>query len=153
MPSWENTPSTERPCACCEKPFLAKQASAKYCSEPCRNRARGPRDYDPVKAKRWREARLSVPGYRAQVNARANERATALRRWLDEYKVRVGCVDCGYNTSPIPLDFDHIGELKNRNVSASKSVAQAEAEIALCEVRCSNCHRIKTAERRHSAAS
>ncbi len=86
------------------------------------------------------------------MNAQANERATALRRWLDEYKVSVGCADCGYRANPVALDFDHVGDTKTRNVCASKSMAQARAEIELCEVRCANCHRVKTHERRHSSA-
>jgi len=106
-----------------------------------------------VKAKDRRTARLARPGYREAVNAQANARATSIRRWLDDHKVSAGCVDCGYNASPIPLDFDHVGDVKNLNVCNSKSIAQAQAEIALCEVRCSNCHRIKTHERRHSTAS
>jgi hypothetical protein len=41
---------------------------------------------------------------------------------------------------------DRNGE-KLLNVSAAKSIAQARAEIEKCEVRCANCHRIKTWER------
>lgn len=137
----------------CQKAFEAKRPSARYCSETCRNRSRPRRTYDSAQAKAWREARLAEPGHRERLNAQANSRATAIRRWLDEYKVKVGCIDCGYNAHPVALDFDHVGDLKHRNVCNSKSIAQAQAEIELCEVRCSNCHRIKTQERRHSTAS
>ena len=152
MPPWESVAIAERKCVACGAVFTSKRDSARYCSNPCRNRSRSPRQYDPQRAKSWRESRLARPGYREDVNAKANTRATALRRWIDDYKARVGCVDCGFS-NPVALDFDHAGDLKTRNVSACKSIAQAEAEIALCEVRCSNCHRIKTHERRHASST
>jgi len=153
VPPWESVETTERVCASCGEKFAAKRANARYCSDRCRERARAPRPYDPEKSRAWREARLARPGYRERVNERDNARRTAVRRWLDAYKIRVGCVDCGYREHAIALDFDHIGDLKNRNVCNSRSIAQAQEEIALCEVRCANCHRIKTHERRYSAGS
>lgn len=62
-------------------------------------------------------------------------------------KMARGCVDCGFKDHPAALDFDHVRGVKLLNVSAAKSIAQADAEIAKCEVRCANCHRIKTWER------
>lgn len=64
------------------------------------------------------------------------------------------CVDCG-EKNPIVLDFDHLDpELKITEVSKlrynSYSLENIENEIKKCEVRCSNCHRIKTHERRKS---
>ena len=60
------------------------------------------------------------------------------------------CVDCGEH-DPSVLDFDHVGE-KRELVSALVARAahwpRIEAEIAQCEVRCCNCHRRATAERR-----
>lgn len=69
----------------------------------------------------------------------------------DGIKTEVGCVDCGYRTHPAALDFDHLpGIPKCFNISgaASRSWASVEAEIAKCEVVCSNCHRVRTANRR-----
>ena len=61
-----------------------------------------------------------------------------------------GCVDCG-ESDPRCLDFDHVRGKKLRSVSLMKtgySVKVLREEIAKCEVRCANCHRKRTAERR-----
>lgn len=70
-----------------------------------------------------------------------------------QVKAARGCVDCGYCDSPVALDFDHVTGKKVANVSSlvRRARAQVDAEIAKCEVRCANCHRIKTAERRCEA--
>jgi hypothetical protein len=69
----------------------------------------------------------------------------------DQLKTSVGCVDCGWKEWARGLDWDHVGP-KRRNVSqliaCGRPWEEIEAEIANCEVRCVNCHRIKTAERR-----
>jgi len=60
------------------------------------------------------------------------------------------CVDCG-NTDIRVLEFDHVRGKKSGNISKMLgegfSWQTIEAEIAKCEVRCANCHRIKTHER------
>ena len=58
------------------------------------------------------------------------------------------CTDCTEN-NPIVLDFDHKdGETKFKEVSIlvsqGYSIEAIENEIKKCEVRCANCHRIKT---------
>ncbi len=57
------------------------------------------------------------------------------------------CVDCGEGNLVV-LDFDHV-KSKRWNiaymVSCGFAWATIEAEIQRCEVRCANCHRIKTA--------
>ena len=63
------------------------------------------------------------------------------------------CVDCG-EVDPIVLDFDHVRGKKiddvSRLVANGYSWSAVEAEIAKCDVRCSNCHRRVTMERRRS---
>jgi len=59
------------------------------------------------------------------------------------------CVDCG-ETDPVVLEFDHRGE-KAFEVTAKLEQRKWEsvlAEMAKCDVRCANCHRRRTAERR-----
>ena len=70
---------------------------------------------------------------------------------IREIKMERGCLDCGYNSHPEALDFDHIGTDKIANVTAlcySSKWDKIETEIAKCEVVCANCHRIRTASRR-----
>lgn len=58
------------------------------------------------------------------------------------------CVDCG-ESDPVVLDFDHVVGEKVASVSKlfrSASKERIEAELAKCEVRCSNCHRKRTAK-------
>jgi formate-dependent nitrite reductase cytochrome c552 subunit len=61
--------------------------------------------------------------------------------------VRRECVDCG-ETNPLLIDFDHLWD-KRADVSymihAGFSWTRIEAEIDKCEVRCANCHALKTA--------
>lgn len=60
------------------------------------------------------------------------------------------CTDCGNRFPPECMDFDHITGVKVRCVSklvhfSNKAIAR---EIAKCELVCSNCHRIRTNNRR-----
>lgn len=60
-----------------------------------------------------------------------------------------GCVDCG-ERDPVVLEFDHVGA-KEARVAALIITATPERlkrEIAQCEVRCCNCHRLVTYLRR-----
>lgn len=58
------------------------------------------------------------------------------------------CVDCG-ETDPIVLEFDHVRGKKEYNVSELPNSPNLELlfkEIKKCDVRCSNCHKRKTAK-------
>jgi hypothetical protein len=73
------------------------------------------------------------------------------RQYVLDYLLSHPCVDCG-ETDHVVLDFDHVRGLKARGISVMVQLGYPletiKAEIARCEVRCANCHRIKTAERR-----
>jgi hypothetical protein len=87
--------------------------------------------------------------YDAKVRDKA--RAAEKKRALDEYKIKTGCADCGYNIHPAALEFDHLPEFeKSRNVATLmyNSWAKIWAEVAKCEVVCCNCHAIRTMNRR-----
>lgn len=76
---------------------------------------------------------------------------TLLVKYLQQHP----CVDCG-ETNPLVLEFDHI-KGKNFNISNhyknNLSWEAIEKEISRCEVRCANCHRIKSAiENKHLKA-
>jgi hypothetical protein len=58
------------------------------------------------------------------------------------------CVDCGED-DPVVLDFDHLRD-KEYNISQmvqnQRSLDAIQIEMNKCQVRCSNCHRRKTAK-------
>lgn len=65
------------------------------------------------------------------------------------YLQQNGCIDCG-EKNPICLDFDHVTGTKSYNISEmvsnSFSLKKIFQEIEKCVVRCSNCHRKRTAK-------
>lgn len=68
------------------------------------------------------------------------------RAFLNEQKNKP-CQDCGNRFDPCQMDFDHCkGEAKVKDVSRMFHWAQDKilAEIAKCELVCSNCHRDRT---------
>jgi hypothetical protein len=70
--------------------------------------------------------------------------------FIYNYLLSHPCIDCK-ESDPIVLDFDHQGnKFKNVTLMALQtySLEQLKDEISKCEVRCSNCHRRKTAKER-----
>lgn len=71
------------------------------------------------------------------------------RDFIENHFLTHPCVDCGFN-DPRALDFDHVRGEKEGNVSnmvcGGFSIKRIQAEIDKCEVRCANCHRIRTHE-------
>ena len=67
------------------------------------------------------------------------------------------CADCGLSFHPVAMDFDHVGSNKvfsvSRMVQRRISIKRILAETAKCELVCSNCHRIRTHNRRLSSSS
>jgi hypothetical protein len=70
-----------------------------------------------------------------------------IRKYLEENP----CVDCGFSNADA-LDFDHVRGKKRITVTIMGhkgwSIDVILAEIGKCEVRCSNCHRIRHAKER-----
>lgn len=67
---------------------------------------------------------------------------------LFEYLKTHPCVDCG-EKNPIVLEFDHITNEKTGSISYLLNWLKCSwptilEEIEKCEVRCANCHRVKT---------
>lgn len=75
---------------------------------------------------------------------------------ITNYLLANPCVDCGMKDVRT-LDFDHVRGVKIMNISQmlhrGVKMSTVFAEIAKCEVRCANCHRIKTSERREANKS
>lgn len=95
-----------------------------------------------------------TPYAKQQNCARSKRNSARFRVKIDAIKLERGCVDCGYNRYAEALDFDHLpGAEKTKNVALmwGFSWEKVLAEIAKCEVVCSNCHRHRTRIRAESA--
>lgn len=95
----------------------------------------------------WYEKNAAVQ--KAAVQARRSDRRTINNAIVAAAKDRP-CVDCGSRFPPEAMDFDHVGPAKRWNIGTAKtyvSEAELRAEIAVCEVVCANCHRVRTAAR------
>lgn len=70
------------------------------------------------------------------------------RNFIINYLLNHPCVDCG-NSDIRVLQFDHVQGDKHYNVGncLEHSTEGIQREIDKCEVRCGNCHKIKTDER------
>lgn len=80
----------------------------------------------------------------AQMSARRKENRRQVLAYLSTHP----CVDCGI-ADPVVLEFDHRDpRLKAAHVGVlmSKPWVRVRAEIDKCDVRCANCHRIRTAD-------
>lgn len=68
------------------------------------------------------------------------------RQFVRDHLSSNPCVDCGV-TDPRVLEFDHVSGEKRLAIShmiTGYSLDSIKREIEKCEVRCANCHRIKT---------
>ena len=92
---------------------------------------------------------------------RLDQEPATFRNWKQRRNVlfvygylrRSACVDCGL-AEPLVLEFDHIGAKRatvTRLAWDGYSIPTIMHEISQCEVRCCNCHRRRTAERRTEA--
>lgn len=72
---------------------------------------------------------------------------------IRQYLLEHPCVDCGCRDLRV-LEFDHVGEKVkdiSRMVRLCRTWDTIKAEIGQCEVRCANCHRLRTYERAGAA--
>lgn len=85
-----------------------------------------------------------------------NDPAKRNANFLREYRMTHPCVDCG-ESDWVVLEFDHVRGVKFKDVGLlsgrGASLAVIKEEIAKCDVRCANCHRRVTYNRRHSISS
>lgn len=87
----------------------------------------------------------------------ANVRETKKRmiaegqQYIWDYLLTHPCIDCG-QSNPVVLEFDHVRGKKRKAVGdlarQGYSIEAIQKEISKCEVRCANCHRIKTHKER-----
>jgi hypothetical protein len=78
------------------------------------------------------------------------------RKFVNSIKEQQQCCDCSGKFIACQLDFDHISENKERNVSklvnVGASLSKILKEIEKCDVVCANCHRLRTYKRLSPAA-
>lgn len=100
-------------------------------------------------AKRYYEANKEM--IKAKAKSRNILTRKRNRKYIYEVKSKSHCVDCG-ERNPIVLDFDHVRGDKTGAVAdmvnQSYCIESLRKEIEKCEVRCANCHRIVTHNRR-----
>lgn len=82
------------------------------------------------------------------VKTKANRKV--VQQYVYNFLKEHGCIDCG-EKEPCCLDFDH-KEASDKTSNISRMVAcsycldSIKKEIDKCEIRCSNCHRKRTAK-------
>lgn len=134
-------PTGEPTCSQCGLLIVGEHAPAKgNVCVPCR-RENGRRHY--------RENRSYYVNKARRRNAEVTSRN---KQWVLEYLRRRSCVDCG-TTDPRVLEFDHRDPSDKRDhVSAlivnGYSLPTIIEEIEKCDIRCANCHLIRTRAQR-----
>ena len=105
----------------------------------------------------------STINYHCGVNGKefTHKRGLILRRkyrkyqkdFINRVKTIKGCRDCGNKDFRV-LDFDHVRGEKSFNISRAQryyfKLEKVKMEMRKCEIRCSNCHRIKTYNETHT---
>ena len=139
-------------CPECEKVSTRKYRgqAPKFCSPRCRQK-------NWVKNNRSAHNK-AVSEYRARRYAKEGQwrndspKAVSLNEWMVELKSKP-CTDCGNCFPACCMDFDHQPESKKAyNIGSmfahhySRELIQSELDK--CELVCSNCHRIRTRNRR-----
>lgn len=100
-------------------------------------------------SKRWKDGRYPYCK-KCDLDKRDSKRHQTKLKVLDYLKTHP-CIDCG-NSNPVVLEFDHREKKRSRKHAISTmlndraSWSKIEQEIANCDIRCANCHRIKTAK-------
>lgn len=103
---------------------------------------------------RYHERNKENPEYRAKRRQIQQQLRKRNMKFLKEYLATHPCIDCGFSDVRA-LEFDHVRGQKFKEVAlmaqVGYSIEKLKVEIDKCEVRCANCHKIITAERRVSA--
>jgi hypothetical protein len=72
-------------------------------------------------------------------------------RMLDRIR-QVPCMDCGHRFPPCSMDFDHRDPASKRSavmrMIGRAGTARILDEVAVCDIVCANCHRLRTFRRR-----
>jgi len=72
------------------------------------------------------------------------------RNWINQFKNKP-CTDCQGWFEPCQMDFDHLNpkeKLFQIGQRITRPIKDILLEMAKCELVCSNCHKLRTAQRR-----
>jgi hypothetical protein len=91
--------------------------------------------------------------YIRRATIRNNEIRPRNIKYVFDYLQEHPCIDCG-EKHPIKLEFDHRdGKEKKAGIAellqGTPPISEIQEEIDKCDVRCSNCHKVKTAIERN----
>ena len=83
---------------------------------------------------------------RGRAAAVKKKRQDETTEWMRAIKAHTGCMDCGYNSHPVALQFDHVNNDKEFTIGSRSSASRVrlQKEMDKCEVVCANCHHIRT---------
>lgn len=109
-----------------------------------------------ARCKTCEKKRLREKVGQATKNSQRRARVNKTQEIVNELK-NISCADCKIFYPPYVMDFDHVKGVKI--LSVAKMISQCYAledimaEIAKCEVVCSNCHRIRTHMRKNNEST
>lgn len=139
----------------CTKCNLTKEATSEffYKKPPSRKPVAGDLGLNTI-CKACVIAKVSAWGKnnKDKVNLKDRKARASLSAWVNSLK-EAPCTDCGVQYPPVCMDFDHLpGTEKIMDLATARarkwSKGKILAEIDKCELVCSNCHRIRTANRK-----
>ena len=93
-------------------------------------------------------------GYYAHWHARRKgidtyhyNRIYKLREKIDKFKIKIGCMKCGFNLNACCLDFHHLDPSSKKHtisnmINRKYSDEKLWSEISKCIILCANCHRM-----------
>lgn len=146
-PAWYHRPENHERVKAKARERYHQKAAAQRIDPEHQAELRADRETRAAKQRAWKERLLSRHG--RQEGSPTQEK----QEYVNQYKLKAGCADCGYNGHPSALDFDHLpGSDKTASVAllvhcAGVHIDQVKKEMAKCEVVCANCHRIRTLRR------
>lgn len=105
---------------------------------------------DPlVRSIKQKEYRTNNPQYKLWMSCYQHKKRTKRRYWLDKYKIKKGCIDCGYNEHAVVLQWDHRDIFEKSfeigsAISSNYNLRKLFSELRKCDIVCANCHVIRT---------
>lgn len=79
---------------------------------------------------------------------RVKDKRSSKRKFIQEQKTGVACMDCGHEYPHFVMDFDHRPDEEKlfeiSKAAKSRSLEEIQSEMKKCDLVCANCHRFRT---------